>query len=642
MQALTAEMIVDAVTPGALALSPDGSQLVFAVATVGQADEHRSRAIWLVQTDGEKPALQLTAGVANDHSPHWAPDGQSVYFLSDRVMPDTSQLYRIPTDYGEAEALTDWEAGIEAFTPLRDEKTIALLATDPESDEEKTRKKKRDDAEVYGERWPWQRLRLLDLATREVTTVDALGDRQIVEAVSSADGSRIAVLAWPTPEMDNLSERGEILIVDRASGEVTTVCQLRPGGGSLTWGPGEEELLFVAHRHPGFRGSRIVFAVPIVGGEPQPLITELEACVDELATSADGTPFALVADRLDAWVGRLDTATGQLVRVQDLAGNAWSLAVSDDGETIAMVRSTRDVFADVWAGRSAGEPRRLTTLNPALDGVAWGSQKPVQWQAADGLEIEGLLILPPGKTREDGPFSLMTLVHGGPYGRFADELQLGAGHWGQWLALEGYAILLPNPRGGKGRGDDFADRVAGAVGQEDWGDIESGIDYLVAEGIADPDRLGIGGWSQGGFMTAWAVGQTSRFKVGIMGAGVSDWGMMAATSDLPSFEAVLGGGSPWDGIGPHRADALSPISFARNVVTPLLILHGAEDARVPVSQGRLMAQALRATGTPYELVVYPREPHGIGERAHQLDMLRRVRAWVERWLDGGGEGGIGG
>jgi len=143
-------------------------------------------------------------------------------------------------------------------------------------------------------------------------------------------------------------------------------------------------------------------------------------------------------------------------------------------------------------------------------------------------------------------------------------------------------------------------------------------------------------------MTAWAVGQTPRFKVGIIGAGVSDWGMMAATSDLPSFEAVLGGGSPWDGIGPHRADALSPISFARNVVTPLLILHGAEDARVPVSQGRLMAQALRATGTPYELVVYPREPHSIGERAHQLDMLRRVRAWVERWLDGGGEGGIGG
>lgn len=632
---LTAEMIVDAVSPGALALSPDGSHLAFQVAAVGQADEHRSRAIWLAATDGHSPARQLTAGVANDNSPRWAPDGRSVYFLSDRAKRGTFQIYRIPVDYGEAESLTDWEPGVEQVTALRDWATIAFLATDPESEEDKTRKKERDDAEVYGERWPRQRLRLLDLLTREVTTVDALGDRHIVEAVASADGARIAVLVWPTPELDNLSERGEILIVDRVSGDVTTVCQLRSGGGGLTWGSAERELLFVAQRHPGFRGAQLVFAVPVAGGEPRALTVELEACVDELAASGDGTPFALVADRLDTWVGRLDTATGHLERLHDLPGNAWSLTVSDDGETIAVVRSTGDVFADIWAGRIGGELRRLTTLNPALDDIAWGSQQPMRWQAADGLEIEGLLILPPGKTRADGPFPLMTLVHGGPYGRFADELQLGAGHWGQWLALAGYAILLPNPRGGMGRGDDFADWVAGAVGQEDWADIEAGIDVLIAEGIADPERLGIGGWSQGGFMTAWAVGQSPRFKVGIMGAGVSDWGMMAATSDLPSFEAVLGGGSPWDGIGPHRADALSPISHAKQVTTPLLILHGADDARVPVSQGRLMAQALRATGTPHELVIYPREPHGIGERNHQLDMLRRVRAWVGRWLDGG-------
>ena len=635
MKALTAEMIVDAVVPGSLSISPDGRWIAFRVAAVGYPDVYRYRAIWLVTTDGEQPARQFTDGLANDCLPSWALDGLGIFVLSDRAKRGNFQIYRHPLDGSKATALTDWEPGIESFIPLRDGKAIAFLATVAESEEEKTRRDERDDAEVYGERWPWQRLHLLDLETRAVAMVDALGDRQIVEAVSSADGSRIAVLAWPTPEQDNLSERGEILIVDRARGAVFTVCQLPSGGWGLVWGSGEEEMLYVANSHPGYRGARMVFAVASTGGEPRPLHPELAACVEEVAVSGDGTPFVLIADGLDTWVGRLDMATGALERVQDMAGNAWSLAVSDHGKTIATVRSTRDDFADIWAGPDSGELRRLTRLNPTLDDVAWGSQQPVRWRAQDDLEIEGLLILPPGKSRQDGPSPLMTLVHGGPYGRFADEFQIGASRWGQWLALSGYAILLPNPRGGKGRGDDFADRVSGAVGQEDWGDIEAGIDHLIGEGIADRDRLGIGGWSQGGFMTAWAVGQTRRFKVGIMGAGVSHWGMMAATSDMPSFDAMLGGSTPWDGIGPHRADALSPISFARHVTTPLLILHGADDAWVPVSQAKLMAQALRATGVPHELVIYPREPHGIGERNHQLDMLRRVRAWVGRWL---GEG----
>jgi dipeptidyl aminopeptidase/acylaminoacyl peptidase len=248
------------------------------------------------------------------------------------------------------------------------------------------------------------------------------------------------------------------------------------------------------------------------------------------------------------------------------------------------------------------------------------------------LEIDGLLILPPGRSRADGPFPLITLVHGGPYGRFADALQLSWSPSGQWLAAAGYAVFLPNPRGGLGHGNDFADRVAGAVGKEDWGDIVSGLDRLLEQGVADPDRLGIGGWSQGGFMTAWAVGQTDRFRAAVMGAGVSDWAMMLAEGDLPSFEVLLGGSAAWDGPGPHRHAELSPISYAHRVKTPVLILHGERDERVPVSQGRFFARALRRHNAPFELVVYPREPHGLKERNHQLDAIRRTRAWFDRWL----------
>ena len=140
-------------------------------------------------------------------------------------------------------------------------------------------------------------------------------------------------------------------------------------------------------------------------------------------------------------------------------------------------------------------------------------------------------------------------------------------------------------------------------------------------------------------MTAWAVGQTDRFKAGVMGAGVSDWGMMVATSDLPHFEADLGGSTGWEGPGPHRHDALSPISFAHRVTTPVLILHGEADERVPLGQAEYFARALREHGVAHEYVVYPREPHGVRERAHQLDLLRRTRSWFDRWIGTAGGGG---
>jgi dipeptidyl aminopeptidase/acylaminoacyl peptidase len=166
----------------------------------------------------------------------------------------------------------------------------------------------------------------------------------------------------------------------------------------------------------------------------------------------------------------------------------------------------------------------------------------------------------------------------------------------------------------------------------DFQDVMAMVDSAIDRGIADPERLGIGGWSQGGFMTAWAVTQTNRFRAGVMGAGVSDWNMMTMTSDMPTFEAALGGDRPWDGPGPHNAARLSPISYAKNARTPLLILHGRNDARVPVTQAIGFERALREGGVPVQMVTYPREPHGVRERNHQRDILRRVRAWYDRWL----------
>jgi dipeptidyl aminopeptidase/acylaminoacyl peptidase len=246
--------------------------------------------------------------------------------------------------------------------------------------------------------------------------------------------------------------------------------------------------------------------------------------------------------------------------------------------------------------------------------------------------LDGLLILPAGRSRDEGPFPLVTLVNGGPYSRYADAFALNAVDCGQWLATAGYAVFLPNPRGGSGHGQAFAATVAGAVGGDEWTDILTGIDLLVEQGVAAPERLGISGWSHGGFMAAWAIGQTNRFKAAMMGAGISDWGMQAGTGDWGAIDAALGGSTGWDGPGPHVHDRHSPISYASRISTPVLILHGEEDTNVPLGQAIHFHRALRHFGVEHEFVVYPREGHGLRERTHQIDALRRLRAWYDRWL----------
>jgi dipeptidyl aminopeptidase/acylaminoacyl peptidase len=298
---------------------------------------------------------------------------------------------------------------------------------------------------------------------------------------------------------------------------------------------------------------------------------------------------------------------------------------------IAVLTSTAYSPRDVRAG-SPGALVRISDTRPELRGVTWGTQERLSWRAPDGLEIDGVLILPPGRSRADGPFSLVTVVHGGPYGRWADELMAGWWSWGQWLAAAGFAVFHPNPRGSQGHGRAFADMVAGAVGRGEWTDILAGVDDLVAAGVADPGRLGVAGWSHGGFMAAWAVTQTGRFRAAVMGAGIADWGMQVGVGEMGRAEAVLGGSFGWEGPGPHRHDQLSPVSYAANVTTPVLILHGESDTNVPVGQAMYFHRALTQFGAEHELVIYPRENHEFTERAHQIDVLERTRSWFTHWL----------
>lgn len=633
-ETLTAEMIVDGLIPAEPTLSPDRRFVAFTLAPLGRRETERQSAIWIVATDGASPARRMTAGSVQERLPRWSSDGVWLYFLADRAVRGKAQLHRIAIAGGEAEAVTAWKAGIEDYAPLPSGESVAVLALDPPTEDDERRERERDDAEVYGERWPRARLFLLDVATRDVRPIAGLEDEHVAAAVASLAGDRLAVVTWPTADLDERARHGTLWLVTVADGKVRRVGGVP--GSQLAWTSGDRAIVALASANPGGVSGTALFAIDPETGATRRLTDDLAGCPNGLGTSADGQTVVTVAMGLDTTINRLDPASGHLAEIGRERGDVAGLTVSADGGTIAALRSTPHDGLNVWAGPAAGPLSRLTDLRPELRAVPLGEQERLTWAAPDGLLLDGLLILPPGKSRADGRFPLITIVHGGPYGRFADGLQLGWQPSGQWLATAGYAVFLPNPRGGMGRGQRFAACVAGRVGLEDWGDILAGIEALLADGVGDPARLGIGGWSQGGFMTAWAVGQDTaggpRFQAGVMGAGVSDWGMMVSESDLPTFEAGLGGTTGWEGPGPHQHDAISPISFGHRVRTPVLILHGERDERVPVSQGRFFARALRHHGVPNELVVYPREPHGLQERNHQLDALRRTRAWFDRWI----------
>ncbi len=639
------DLIVSLAYPTYLQISPDSARVAYFADPYGQVAEHPQASIWIAPLDGSAPAFQLTRGEWRDESPRWSPDGVTLAFLSDRAERGIKALYRIRVDGGEATLLLKRKKkGIESFDWSPDGTRIAFTAPDEPTEEDERRDKERDDANVYGEQWPYARLHLLDIASGEVKTLST-GDVHVVELRWSPDGATIAYLAAATPELEE-REHLRLFVISSDGIQPREIC--RPSGRSsgLVWARDSQTLLYLGTHEADPQSSYTIFAVGVsidsdqangapTAAEPRvvgPAVNE-PFCVVGLR-AAVGAPRMVVAlaDGLTTRLEWLDSRTGvrePLYSFPDGDIGPFAVSIRDGAPVMAAVQSTGVAPPELHVGRLASL-QRVSNHHAPMAQFTFGTQEPFFWTAPDGLALDGILIRPPGASA--GPLPTVVLVHGGPYGRWSNGFHLSPWDWAQYLAVYGYAVLLPNCRGGMGHGHAFAASVRGDVGGADFRDIMAAVDAVIAGGVADPERLGIGGWSQGGFMTAWAVTQTHRFKAGVMGAGVSHWGMMVLTSDLPTFEASLGGSRPWDGPGPHRGDQLSPISFAKNVTTPLLILHGQNEARIRVSQAIGFERALRAQGTPVQLVVYPREPHGIRERQHQRDLLQRVLAWFDRWL----------
>ncbi len=639
---LTPELLADLADPQELALSPDGEWLLYVLRPNSKRSEHAESAIWRVRTDGSGEAQALTQGLARDRHPRWSPDGSQIAFLSDRVPPGSErgvfQIYVMPTHGGEARALTHGKRSVAAFAWSPDGIQIAMLSADEPTPEETRRKLERDDAVAYGAHWQPQRLRVLELASGNLRPLMS-ADGHIIELAWSPDGRRIAFLQQPVPDLRE-GDAMRCMLVELEAQRVQQIC----AGwrmDSLTWDKGGNAITLrdTVGRHA--QASHAFYAVDLITRVRTHLMGGVETCALPGPLQANAAHGLLLceADGLATHVHWRTDLTSVTQRVLSSAGADGIVEFAEvtamqsaSGLQLAWVQGREDAGAEVFAQRS-GVRRQLTHTKRALKDSVFGCIEPFYWHAPDGLSLDGVLVKP--VNAGDGPWPTLVLVHGGPYHRIVPGFFGSWARWGQMLAQHGIAVLMPNYRGGQGHGEAFAALARGGVGSNDFQDIESATDAAIARGITRGDRVGIGGWSQGGFMTAWAVTQTQRYRCGIMGAGVSDWGTLL-DNDMPVFERELGGSAPWEGLHanghaqPHVLN--SPLTFARNARTPLLILHGERDARVPLNQARLFHRALMETGCESEFVTYPREPHGIEERLHQIDVMRRVSAWCVRWL----------
>jgi dipeptidyl aminopeptidase/acylaminoacyl peptidase len=620
-----------------LQLSPDGKQVAFTVREPADPKLPRARRtsnIWVAPIEGNEPPHTLISNLKNATDPRWSPNGRWLAFLSDQGDSDsensdgTKQVYLLPSDgRASTERITSVPGGVEDFAWSPDGKMIAFIARDQPTAQELERQSKGDDPIEVDSNFKYSRLWVTNLSDRQAVQITRQ-DFEINEFAWSPNGDEIALVVARS-QMAEASLLFSLLVVNRSTGKVARTLSTNVElTGGLTWSPDGRWITFY-EGPPTKDFAAWVSVVAASGGLVRPLTKDYRGTIYALnwtadsktllAQSMEGTRQALLA---------IDSTTGAISRLTEFIGGQWDWSFSTNGQTIVYTAQSPASASDIWVWTKDFQPRKLTDFNPQVRSWRLGQVRELEWKnSRDGLTRRGVLITPPdyqpGKL-----YPTIVNTHTGDAAWWAG-LHAKWWAWGQLLASRGYVVFLPNTRGVTGEGWRLHATIA------DWGgmayqDLMDGVDYLVAQKIADPNRLGIGGWSNGGFMTEYAITHTTRFKAAVAEAGHSDFFSLYGASDIRAGLRVEAPASPY-----HNRkwyDDASPITLIRNCRTPTLLLHGINDRGVPVTQAYEFYTGLKEVGVETQLVVYPREGHNIQEYAHQLDIQERLVAWFDKHL----------
>jgi dipeptidyl aminopeptidase/acylaminoacyl peptidase len=531
-------------------------------------------------------------------------------------------------DGGEAWAVTSHKGGVSGFRFSPDGKQLLLTAADQPSKDEEDRKKVKDDTMVIDHDIKMTHLWLFDVAKKEEKRLTE-GNFTVSDPQWSPDGTRITYTARPTPKADD-GGLSDIWMLTVSNGEKKKIVGDDGSSDFARWSPSGE---WVAYTGSPDRGSGVsttyLYLLPAGGGTPKQLTTKFDLSVGTPVWSRDGHAIYFSTNVLEAIeVYSVDVATGAVKQLSRRGGSTGITEISRDGQTIVGTLSAAGQPTEIYKTSADYSPLTpLTDHNSWLKDYALGSTEVVKWKSKDGSEIDGLLTKPVGY--EAGKkVPLLLNPHGGPTGASINNFNSTA----QVLAANGFAVLQPNFRGSTGKGLAFAQANKNTWGKGDYEDCMTGVDALIANGIADPDRLGAFGWSYGGYMTFWILTQTDRFKAVSPGAGLTNIYSMYSQNDIQRYlRWFYSDKSPWD------AQELywdrSPMKYVNNVKTPTMIMHGQVDTRVPIAQAQEFYQALKERNVPVEFVVYPRENHGFTEPRHQMDRVRRYVKFFAKYLN---------
>jgi len=634
MSPLTPEEISDRLAPSDPRISPDGSRAVFVVSPGGKTGEKRTRALWIA--GDELPARQFTAGTADDCDPRWSPDGSGILFRSDRLKPgsDDYRLFVLSHSGGEAVPLGELSGELSQPEWSPDGRWVAVLRKDPEPEAITARKKERDDAIVIEEDPRFTRLWVVDVDSTRARCLTT-GEREVRSFAWAPDSLSLVTITNDIPEYDATLGPGVLwqLSVDGGMPRQVARFQTTPTSPVLVEtsdGP------IVAVRANGHRDQPqdSIWIVALSGGEPVNALPDLVGNVEELLPDSGslGHVAARIVERTHARLYEVNLLARNMAVISPVAiadgGSMVAPASFAAGGRIAAIWSDATTPEEVWLGDARGEAQPVTSFGKDFRGRLQPAEH-VCWTSDDGVVIEGLLTYPVGY-QPGTRYPLVVEVHGGPSWQWEDRVMLDWHDWAQMLASRGYAVLMPNPRGSTGYGPELQRLLQDDVGGGESRDLIAGALAMVERGIADPDRLGIAGWSWGGYLTAWTITQTSIFRAAVMGAGLANMVSDHGQGDIPSANLLYYPGQPYHHMEEYWKS--SPIRYVAAVRTPTLILHGEEDARVHPAQGMEYYRALKTLGVPVRFVRYPREKHGIAERAHQIDVMQRIIDWFGRYL----------
>ncbi len=618
-------------------ISPDGRYVAYVVTERDDEENVNDSNIWIVATEGGDP-IQLTYHQGSDDSPQWAPDGSWLGFLSDRG--EKKQVYGIRPRGGEAWPATDWKTGIESFRISPDGARIGFVAKPEKSEEQEEYEKKRGRPDVWDEFYPdeWSHLWVAALEEGRAQEAERFSPDNLYVSnfVWAPDSKKLAFAGRPSPALRTRSH-ANAYVTDEPRGEARQLTTMPGSESPVAWTEAHGLLVSGTGQLLGTY-NRKLWTVPLSGGDAVSLTEGLDEHAGYVAIT-DDVLFVEASNGTGRGLYAIELEDGKAERLTNEARFHRSFSATKDGSKVAFLADTGSEPTNVYAsGTESFAPKRLTDINSQVVELLLGEQRIVRWPSrADGEEIEGILTLPVGY-REGERVPLLLVIHGGPSGVSSDRFSPRRGAYPiQVFAGKGYAVLQPNYRGSTGYGERFRGLNRGDISGRDWVDIDSGVDALIEQGIADPDRLGIMGWSFGGHHTYWGITQTDRYKAASAGAGANDLISMYSQTDLPAFYHTYLGPKPWEDF-----DLYEERSAYRNVAkvaTPILIQVGEKDERVPAEQSIQFYEAVKSIGkVETELVIYPGQPHGVRDPRLSRDLLMRNVEWFTRWIPPGEAG----